>query len=276
MLRRTFRLCLLLTASATFGCNPPPAAEPTTPPADAGAPATDTEAPVADAGGDAEAPAADLPEATEVLAKSIDAVGGKAAIDAIDSSYTESKTEIKAQGLTVATKVWSKGESFYVESDMPGMGLSQVWKKGDEIWSKDPINGMRKLEGKEAAQAMWSSDPVLAANWNKYFDKAQTVRFSKDGDRQLVEVELTGKDGEALTLLFDAETYMPAGQSFKQETPMGSMPIRITYSDFREVGGVKVAFKSVSDMQVVSAEQITEKYEVNVKVDDKKFNPPKK
>jgi hypothetical protein len=267
--RRIVRLCpLLLTLS--LACDKPPASDTTTPD-DATAAKTDAEP----AGKDTEpAPDAPLPAAQEVLAKSIDAMGGRAAIDAVKSSYTESKTEIKAQGLSVVTRIWTKGDDFYVESDMPGVGLSQVWKKGDDIWSKDPINGLRKLEGKEAAQARWSSDSLLAANWNKYFEKAETVGRSKDAERELVEVKLSNEGADALVLLFDAKTSMPAGQAFEQETPMGAMKIRITLGDYREVEGVMVPFRSVTDMQLMSAVQTTEKYEVNVDVDDAKFEPP--
>lgn len=268
MLRRRILRCSPLLLTFVLACQKPPAADTTTP-ADATATSPEPNA-------DADAPPAEapLPAASDVLAKSIEAMGGKAAIEAVKSSYTESKTEIKAQGLSLVTRIWSKGDNFYVESDMPGVGLSQVWKKGDDIWAKDPINGLRKLEGKEADQARWSSDPMLAANWNKYFDDAQTVGRSKDGDRELVEVKLSKAGGDELVLLFDAETSMPAGQSFKQETPMGAMAIRITLADYREVAGVMVPFRSVTDMQLMSAIQTTEKYEVNVEVDDAKFEPP--
>ncbi len=267
MLRRITR-CSPLLLTLALACQKPPATD-TTSPNDATA--TDqTQNTEADA--PAEAP---LPDAAEVLAKSIEALGGKAAIEAVKSSYTESKTEIKAQGLTLVTRIWSKGDNFYAESDMPGVGLSQIWKKGDEIWSKDPISGMRKLEGKEAEQARWSSDSLLAAHWNKYFDKAETIARSKAGDREVIEVQLSREGGDALVLLFDAETSMPVGQAFKQETPMGAMAIRITFDDYREIEGVMVSFRSVTDMQLMSMVQTTEKYEINVDVDDAKFAPPK-
>ncbi len=266
MLHRTIaRLGLMLTLTLSLAaCETSPASEATTPPTETGA--ADDDAAAADT--------ADLPAASDVLAKSIDAIGGRAAIEAIQSTYTEATTEIKAQGMTVTTKIWTKGDSFYVESDLPGVGMTQVWKKGDDIWSKDPIQGMRKLEGKEADQARWSTDPLLAARWNQYFDEAKTVARSTEGDQELLEVELT-KGDQTLTLFFDATSYMPAGQKFVQQTQMGSMPIRVMLTDYREIAGVKVPFTSTSDMNVMTAVQQTDKYEVNVEIDDGKFEPPK-
>ncbi len=269
MLRRIFRLSLLVTLPA-LGCKPPPAGEPV-PPTDA----ADATAPADDATADGASADAALPEAEQVLAKSIEALGGADAIAAIASSYTESKTDIKAQNISMATKIWTQGTNFYVESDIPGMGLTQLWKKGDEIWSKDPIGGLRKLEGKEAAQARWSSDPLLAAHWNQYFDKAETVGRTEDGDRTIIEVQLTTADGEqTLGLLFDESTSLPAGQKFVQETQMGPMPIDIALEDYREVSGVMTSFRSVTSMQLMSMVQTTEKYEVNVEVEAAKFEPP--
>ncbi|MCB9712319.1 MAG: hypothetical protein H6712_00575 [Myxococcales bacterium] len=265
--RHILRLSLLSTLVAV-GCEKPPAGE-TEPPESGNAAASDDAGASDDADGQAEA---SLPAAAEILAKSIEAVGGKAAIDAIESSYMEAKTEIKAQNMSIATRIWSKGDNFYLESDMEGMGTSKVWKKGDEVWSEDPINGKRKLEGKEADQARWSADPMLAANWKDYFDEAKTIGRRTIGDQEVVEVELSKGDTK-LMLLFDSETFLPAGQSFMQETPMGAMPIEVTYEDYREVAGVMTAFRSVTDMQLMSAVQTTEKYEVNVEIDDTKFEP---
>jgi len=259
MLRRRIALLCPLLLTLSIACEKPPATAETTPPADTNPPPP------------AEAP---LPTVDEVLARSIEALGGRPAIEAVKSSYTESKTEIKAQNMSLTTRIWSKGDDFYFESDMPGMGMSQVWKKGDEIWSKDPINGLRKLEGKEAAQAKWSSDSLLAANWKKYFDTAELLGRTKEGERELYEVALRTAAGDELVLVFDAATGLPAGQRFKQETPMGAMNIRVSLEDFRDVQGVKVPFRSVTDMQLVSAVQTTEKYEVNVPIDDAKLQLP--
>jgi hypothetical protein len=266
--RRIALLCPCLLLSMSLACEKPPATDTTTP--------TDA-TPVKTADSEPkDAPPADapLPPAEELFAKSVEALGGRPAIDAVKSSYSEAKTEIKAQGINLVSRTWTKGRDFYIESDMPGVGLSQVWKKGDELWSKDPINGLRKLEGKEADQARWASDPLLAANWNLYFDKAETVGRTEDGGKERYEVKLSSASGDELVLSFDAKTSLPAGQAFKQATPMGAMAVRISLEDYRDVHGVMVPFRSVTAVPLMSMVQTTEKYEVNVEVDDAKLQPP--
>lgn len=265
MLRRRIALLCPLLLSLSLACEKPPATDTTTP--------TDATPPTTEAKTDAPAEAP-LPPAEEVLARSIEAHGGRAAIDAVKSSYTEAKTEVKSQGMSFASRIWTKGDDSYTEVDMPGMGLMQMWKKGDEVWSKEPINGLRKLEGREAAQARWTSDPLLAANWNEYFDKAETVGRVKEKDTELLEVKLSAQGGDEVVLAFDAATGLLASQAFKQESPMGALAVRIKVEDYRDVQGVKVPFRQTTDMQLASAVMTVEKYEVNVEVDDAKLQPP--
>lgn len=267
MLRRRIALLCPLLVTLSLACEKPPATDTTTPTdATPAEPVTKAE--------DAAPAEAPLPAADEVLTRSIEALGGRAAIEAVESSYTKAKMEVKSQGVSVQLEIWTKGNDSYMVSEMPGVGTSQVWKKGDEVWSKDPIYGLRKLEGKEAAQARWSTDPLLAANWKQYFEKAETVARTKDGEREIYEVKLSSQNGDELVLLFDAATGLPTGQAYKQETPMGALSVRVKVDDYRDVQGVKVAFRSTTDMQLASAVQTIEKYEVNVPVDDAKLQPP--
>jgi len=267
MLRPIVRTCLLLTLPA-LGCQKPPAE--TTPPADASA----TVDPGAETTDDA-GPEQPLPPAEEILAKSVEAMGGAAAIEAIESSYTEIDAEIKAQGIKVLTLAWTRGDDFYSEADLAGMGKQQQWKKGDDIWSKDPVFGFRKLEGQEAAQAQWIAEgPMLGATWREHFDRAETTGRNQTDQGTLLEVTLTSADGQTVVLEFDAESYLPVGMAFDQLSPMGATPLHTTQSDFREVAGVLFPYRSVTEVQMTTMEATTRKFEVNVDIPDEKFEPP--
>ena len=53
-----------------------------------------------------------------------------------------------------------------------------------------------------------------------------------------------------------------------------ALAVRNRLDDYSEVQGVMVPFRSVTDMQLMSAVQTTVKYEVNVPIDDAKLAPP--
>ncbi len=226
-------------------------------------------------GADENAPAADLPDAEQILAKSIDAIGGKAALDGVKSFYYEGKVELLGQNIGGDVKVWWKEGDFYTEQNMAGVGTVSAGKLGDEIWSSDPITGLRKLEGKEAEQHMWASSLQLAADWKRYFDEAKTVAERQDDGKKVYDVELTAKTGGKVKMTFDAESGLQVGQTFDQVTPLGSMPISVKMEDYREIDGVKIAFKQVTDASIAKATQSITKLELNPEVSTARFQMPK-
>ena len=276
---RTRKLHQLVTAVLLLGCQPPPAVAPeeATPPATAEAPATDApaEEPKAEAPKAEEVDQSNLPAAEQVLARAVEAVGGQAKLDGIKTFYQETKLEISKQNMSALTKVWWKGGLFYAETEMPSVGTTRMWKTDKGLWADDPINGMRELSGAEARQTAWSNSLFLPADWNKYFEKAETTGRHKSGDKTVVDVKLTSSSGDELTLSFDEATGLLAEQSFVQESPMGAMPIVLRVEEYKDYDGYKSISKSVMDMKIVTATQEVVKFEPNAKVDPKKLVPPK-
>jgi hypothetical protein len=259
-----------LTLAACDGGEPAAATTAGDTPAAAGAAKT------TDAKPEAEAEAAPvLPEATEILAKSIEAIGGQTALDAIDSFYYEGKVELVGQNISGDVKVWWKEGDFFTEQNMLGVGNVSAGKLGDEIWSSDPIAGLRKLEGQEAEQHMWASSLQLAADWKRYFDEAKTVAERTEDGAKVYDVELTAKTGGKVKMTFDAESGLQVGQTFDQVTPLGAMPITVKMEDYRDVEGVKIAFKQVTDAKIATATQVITKIEINPEISEARFQMPK-
>ncbi len=221
-----------------------------------------------------ETKAAGLPEASVLLDKAVDAVGGKAKIEAMHSFYTESAVEIDGQNIRAATKLWWKDGDFYTEQDMGGVGMLRAGKQGDVIWSDDPINGRRKLSGVEAEQLAWASSLVLAADWQRHFARAETVAERQLGGKRVYDVKLTSKTGAENLVTFDADTGLNVAQKFEQASPMGKVPVSVSLEDYREHDGVKVAFKLVTDASLLKATQVITKLEFGAEVDTTRFAMP--
>jgi hypothetical protein len=216
-----------------------------------------------------------LPAAEELLAASVDALGGAANFEAIRSYYVESQMTVDGLGLNGTAQTWWAGGDFYVETDMPGVGLVRLGSQGDKIWSDDPINGMRMITGVEAEQAAWSTSRCLALDWKDYFKSAETTALvDGEGGRRLAEITFRSPSDDVVVLRLDLETKMPVSQSFKQANPLGAMPVTVTFEDFREVAGTKVAYKQFVDASLTKMSSITSKFEVNGEVPVDKFAPP--
>lgn len=263
----------LLAMALVAGCergSAPPQGDP---------PATPGETPAGDAA-PVEAPAPPLPAAEDILAKAAEAMGGRTAIDAIESFHYRGTIELLGQNIRSDLRIWWQGGDFFMEQIVPGVGQMRAGKQGDEIWSDDPINNRRMLSGVEAEQHAWASSLLLAADWERYFDEAKTIAEretdgGKGATQVVYDVQLTSKSGLTVTMSFDAETGLQVGQTFEQITPMGTQPFEVTFEDYRDVEGVKIAFRQVIDAKFQQMVQVIDEVELNVEVDASKFAYPR-
>ncbi|HWB80101.1 MAG TPA: hypothetical protein VG755_34285 [Nannocystaceae bacterium] len=215
-----------------------------------------------------------LPEAGALLEQAVAAVGGREKIDAVKSWYVEGELSVSGQNITGGMKLWWKEGDFYTEQTMVGIGTIRGGKQGEVIWSEDPINGLRKLSGAEAEQYSWGSSLLLAADWQRYFASANTITARELDGKQVYDVELTSKSGAKVTLTFDAKDGLQVAQAFKGSTPLGEMPIAVKLQDYREVDGLKLPFRQVTDAKLAEATQQITKMELNGPVDAAKFAMP--
>lgn len=214
------------------------------------------------------------PEVEAQITKAIDALGGAATIQALESFHSVAKLEIKGQGMSAKVETWWKQGDFYVESDMTGVGTTKAWKHGADTWSEDPISGKRKLEGREGEQAAWGASVSLLVEHSRFFESAELGETRKDGDTEVVDILFTTPSGAEVTVSLDTKTNLPFSQSFKQASPMGDTPVTTYFEDYREVAGIQTPFRTRTSLSIVEAVSTTETWEANVPIDDSKFVPP--
>jgi len=229
----------------------------------------DDEAPTKDA-----PPENAFPAAADLLAKSVDAVGGKAKLASVKSFHLEGSIGAPKQNLKGKVETWWKGGDFYMVQTIPGLGINRSGKKGDLIWAEEPINGLRKLDGKEAEQHMWASSLLLTADWRDFFETATTVAERTIEGKKAYDIELSAKSGAVLTVTIDTTSYLMVEQSFKVFSPMGSMPVTIRSTDYRDVEGMKIPYKQVTDASIMELTQELTVVELNAPVDEANFAMP--
>ncbi|MGB1016751.1 MAG: hypothetical protein ACPG4T_21610, partial [Nannocystaceae bacterium] len=180
-----------------------------------------------------------LPKAEELLAKSVEALGGDK-LDTLKAVYSESTVDMKAMGLHGTAKTWWHGNSFYGDSEIGGVGRTRIGGTlGKKIWSDDPIHGLRDLSGREAEQAGWSSSICMPCTWKQHFKSAKTTKV----DDTRAEITLTSESGDEMILAIDLKTYLPLSQSFKQASPLGDTPVTVGFEDYREIDGIQMAHR---------------------------------
>lgn len=220
-------------------------------------------------------PAAELPAAEDILERAAAAMGGKDAIDRVQSFYYRGTIDMVGQNIHGDLEIWWKGGDFFMEQVVPGIGTMRAGKQGEEIWSQDPIHGLRRLSGVEAEQHAWASSLLLAAEWKRYFQSAKTIAARQVDGHTVHDVELSAPSGLRVVMSFDADSGLQVGQSFEQVTPMGKQPFEVRFEDYREVEGIKLAYRQVIDAKVQQVVQVITEVRLNAPVDAAKFAYPR-
>src|SRR5262249_11500834 len=93
-------------------------------------------------------------------------------------------------------------------------------------------------------------------------------------DKEVTIIQGTAAGRSRIKLFFDSETGLLIRQLRYSDTPVGTVPIQIDYSDYREIAGVKMPFRSV--VTWTNGQTIVELSDVqpNVAIEAARFGKP--
>lgn len=104
------------------------------------------------------------------------------------------------------------------------------------------LNGApMELTGKQLAQTRLGHPAVLFGDWRNYYDTVRVARAGELGGRKVYSVQLESAGLAPMRVILDAET----GDILQTQQAMwvpeaGAIPATTTYSDYREVNGVRI------------------------------------
>ncbi len=235
------------------------AAQPTPAPATAQAPAATPAA-----------PALRSPDA--ILADSVQAMGGAAAWSAHKTIHV--KMNLAFQGMAMGGPVdhyQTSADKSLTVSTFPGIGLVREGSNGKIFWARDPFNGLRLLEGDEAEQARiedaWNSDLQARALYAK-------IETTPDPPAGLECLSLTPRSGPPLRSCYDRQTHLQVTQEGIHATPQGNVPFKVSMSDWRAIGGLKMPYATEMHAGPVVILTTVNEVAFDEPMDDKMFEPP--
>ena len=226
-----------------------------------------------------------LPEATEaalvkgkaLLSKAITTCGGAAAFKAIKTlQWKGSVVMVTPQGEMAANVQMTMAlpDRMRVNISMPMGEMSQILN-GEQAWMVSPRGSMPAPDQmKEELKANLRRDlAYFFAHGDREGLTAQHLG-SEDVAGQEVEVLLITPEGvKGFKLYLNGETMMPMKLSYQGMGMMGApVSSEEVFSDFREVAGVKLPFKSVTNQDGKKAQETTvSEILINVAVDEGQF-----
>lgn len=219
----------------------------------------------------------------ELMSKALDAVGGEANWRKIWSRVAEYEIDLVHQGVKGTSKTHEKSPN-KLASETTYTALGKIIGKsftffdgmrGEDSYTFLPIE---KFAGKRLEDMRISSDFYRLLNWKKNFQKAEITGTEKVGDEECYIVELTPDKGTKVTELYSTKTFLLLKRRglIPSSTRELNLPYTITFSDYREVDGIKLPFRFVNSTpsmgEIIS---VLKSVKHNVPIDDKTFAPRK-
>jgi len=218
-----------------------------------------------------------LPTAEEILDKAVEAMGGKAAIQALHNRVRYGTLEIRPMGIQAPiTEYAARPNRSYVSINSPALGLMESGTVDSVAWELSSMQGPMIKEGAERADAFREADFDGLANWRKLYSKVECLGTDTIDGEACYKVVLTPPEGAADTSLFSPATGLPVQSRTMVETPMGTVPVTVIIEDYRTVAGVRFPFRvnQVVMNGIQEMEVMTDSIRVNVDLPDDRFIPP--
>jgi hypothetical protein len=184
--------------------------------------------------------AAALPTAQALVARSVEALGGRAAIERLPARWESSRIEIPAQGISIAVQMFVSGNRIVTQSEMPGLGVIRSGFDGEVGWAINPAIGPQLLDGNQLQQARQSADPLAVLHPGRYVASMQTVEETDFGGARCYRVRVTTPWGETYDEFFGKESGLPQGSVRRQASPQGDVEISSQITEYHTVAGVQL------------------------------------
>jgi zinc protease len=220
--------------------------------------------------------------ADELIARAMTARGGEEKLRGLHSVKLTGTLTTREAGSSPTLVVIEPGR--YLRRIEQGAGGSMIHAvDGQATWEVNPRNGItepKTMSAKDAARFRRFADPQgpLVNHQGKGNQVKVLGRMSWNG-AQVYKLEVTFPDGGIHYLYLDGTSFLPVRMVHKlYVAPLDKdIDVEFSYSDFREVDGVKWPFKEEGDAPEVNFRQSIswDKIETNLPSDSSLFQMPK-
>lgn len=218
----------------------------------------------------------------QIVSKHLKALGGTEALKAIKTMRVTGKM-IAGPGMEMPMTIEIKKPSqMRVEVSAMGQSIIQVLN-GKDSWMVNPMMGSTEptpmpadMISKAEEQAQFEG-PL--ANYKERGSTLDLLGKEKADGTDVYKLKLVDKSGQESTLFVDADSYLLSRISNKTKVQNMDVLVTVKMGDFKAVSGVMFAHSldiTMDGMPMGNQQMTLEKIEVNVPIDEARFQMPKK
>jgi hypothetical protein len=231
----------------------------------------------------AAAPHVKAQTADEIIAKNIDALGGKEKLQSIKTLYMEG-TAVMQNGMEINTRTWRVKDKLYRQEISFGMGNVVIIVTPTNGWASNPRSGGEFKPMPEEALKSLRLQLDVPGPLVDYAAKGYKVELSgKDtvDGKPCYKIKLTPATGNELTYSIDAKSYYVLRETHKGGGMMGggqgrrdpNAEFNIDFSDYQKTPDGYI-FPYTITTGGINAKTSIEKVEINKPVDEAKLSKP--
>lgn len=211
--------------------------------------------------------AAKTPTAEQVIDRSIEATGGKAAYEKLKNRVASGTVEIRGTGLKGALTIKEAPEAKNLSIfEIPGIGKMEQGTDGEFAWEKSVVAGGRLLDGEEKAHAIRNAFFNGDLQWRKVFKEAKCLGSKRVEDKECWELEMTTPEGLVYRKYFDQKTGLMVCMKVKIKTQQMEVPTEVYPADYQKVDGVlyphEMRMKALQQEMVIRIDKVQHNVEL--------------
>ena len=222
-------------------------------------------------------PVVTMPTVKEILAKYVQAIGGRTAYEKIKTRVTKGTQDIPAAGIKGTFETYAAAPNKSVnKAVIGGIGEFLDGFDGQKAWTINPIQGSRDKTGEELLQAKMTYDFYREINLEKVYPKMELKGTEKVGASDAYVIVATPDTLPSETFYFDTKSGLLVRTDATLVTPEGKTPTKNFLEDYREIDGVKMPFRVRTILPQFELIVTTTEVKNNAAVEDSMFAKPAK
>jgi hypothetical protein len=216
-----------------------------------------------------------LPSAEEVIENFIKATGGRDAYGKLHDRVIKGTVAIPQMNVSGTIQIqMAEPNLMHTASEFPGAGKQRQGVKDGIGWEITDMGGARLLEGPELASAVRNATFNAELKWKELYKTVECAAAETINGKKTYKLVFTPHEGAESSQFYDAETHLLVKARHVIQIQMGDVPVETDFSDYRDVDGIKLPYKTIQTIPNAKLEIVFSEVKHNVDLAADTFDLP--